>query len=111
MERATGRPTRVTGPEGMELEDVHLGFDADNACVVYATYTTKPSAYSKELHGIWYARFGYGLDLETSRMQPWPVDMVAHFSGEASRATSTRPSWMTSVSRTCYSAPTAFCWC
>jgi hypothetical protein len=73
----------VSGPEGMELEDVHLGFDGDNACVVYATYTTKPSAYSKELHGSWYARFGYGLDLETSRMQPWPVDMVAHFSGVA----------------------------
>jgi hypothetical protein len=76
----------VTGPEGMELEDVHLGFDPANACVVYATYTTKPSAYSKELHGSYFARFGYGLDLETSRIQAWPADMVAHFSGERNAA-------------------------
>ena len=72
----------VPGPAGMEVEDLRMDFDRDNTCVIYATYTTNPSAYSKELHGSWFARYGYDLELATSRMQEWPTDMVAHFSGE-----------------------------
>ncbi|MEO8590503.1 MAG: hypothetical protein ABI432_14095 [Flavobacteriales bacterium] len=72
----------VTGPTGMEIEDLRMDFDQANACVVYATYTTNPSAYSKELNGSWFARFGDDLELATNRMQPWPTDIVTHFSGE-----------------------------
>ncbi|HEY0977235.1 MAG TPA: hypothetical protein VGE21_07170, partial [Flavobacteriales bacterium] len=73
---------RPKSMDGKEIEDQRLMIGADGACFLYALYTLDPSAYSRKVHGSWYARFAPDGSLATDNATSWPADLVARMSGD-----------------------------
>lgn len=73
---------KPNGLEGKQIEDHRLTVGPENACSIYALYTTDPSSVNKTIHGSWFASFAADGTVNVDRVEELPRDLVATLSGE-----------------------------
>lgn len=70
------------GLAGKQVEDFHMSLDAKGNVFCFGSYTNKPSAYNRDLHGMINIRFNGQMEVLEANVGNWPTNIVSHFGGD-----------------------------